>query len=106
MKALGRTIKGMIVGIAAMTAGAGTFAIILGIYDKCMQIIARPFKDFKNNLIYVAPIVLGIIISVLFFGNAIVYAFNNYNSYMKLVFLGIMLRRYSTINKKSKQRWI
>ena len=45
-----KIIKGMIIGISAMTAGAGTFAIILGIYDRCMQIIANPFKNFKSNL--------------------------------------------------------
>lgn len=91
MNFLIKTIKGMIIGVAAMTAGAGTFAIILGVYYKCMEIIAKPFKNFKENLIYVAPIVLGILISALVFGRPIAYAYEHYNSYMKVIFLGVIL---------------
>ena len=47
-----KTIKGIIVGIGVLTAGAGTFAIVLGIYDRCMEIIAKPFKNFKENYFY------------------------------------------------------
>ena len=91
MNFLIKTIKGVIIGIAAMTAGAGTFAIILGVYDRCMEIIARPFKNFKENLIYVAPIILGIVVSALVFGKGIVYLLDNYNSYVKFAFLGIIV---------------
>ena len=75
-----KTIKGMIIGVSAMTAGAGTFAIILGIYDRCMEIIANPFKHFKSNLKYILPIVIGIGISVIIFGKFVLYCLANNKS--------------------------
>ena len=84
-------IKGMIVGVAALTAGAGTFAIILGIYDRCMEIIANPFKNFKENLKYIWPILLGILISAASCANLISFLLTNYNAYTRSAFLGIII---------------
>lgn len=91
MEFLIKIIKGMIIGVASLTAGAGTFAIVLGVYDRCMEIIAKPFKNFKDNLIYILPIILGILISVLLFKNGVIYLLENYSSYVKFAFLGIIL---------------
>lgn len=103
-----RFIKGMIVGVGTITAGAGTFAIILGIYDRCMEIIAKPFKNFKKNLIYVLPILLGIGLSILILKNPVVHMFNNYPSYVKCFFFGIILGGIPTLikqaNKKGKDK--
>lgn len=84
-------IKGMIVGVAALTAGAGTFAIILGIYDRCMEIIANPFKNFKENLKYIWPILLGILVSAASCANLISFLLTNYNAYTRSAFLGIII---------------
>lgn len=104
-----KTIKGVIVGVGFLTAGAGTFAIILGIYDRCMEIIAKPFKNFKDNLIYIFPILLGILISVIIFKNIVTILFNNFESYTKCVFLGIMLGGIPSLvnvaNKKGKNKF-
>lgn len=101
-----KTIKGMIVGLGSITAGAGTFAIVLGIYDKCMEIIAKPFKNFKDNIKYIFPIILGIIISVLAFKNIVTSLFINYEAYVKCVFFGIILgglpSLFKVANKKGK----
>ena len=51
-----KIVKGIIIGVASLTAGAGTFAIVLGIYDRSMEIIANHFKNFKDNLKYIWPI--------------------------------------------------
>ncbi|MBR3153166.1 MAG: DUF368 domain-containing protein [Clostridia bacterium] len=103
-----KVIKGIIVGIAAMTAGAGTFAIILGIYDRCMEIISNPFKGFKDNLKYIFPILLGIGISAIFFGNFVIYCLNEHNALTRCVFLGIIIGGVPTLfkiaNKKGFKR--
>lgn len=103
MDFLVKTIKGFIIGLASMTAGASVFAIALGIYDKCMEIIANPFKNFKKNLKYIFPIVLGILISVILFGKLIVYLLNNYEAYVKFAFLGIVLGGIPTLIKKANK---
>lgn len=99
-----KMIKGMIIGVSAMTAGAGTFAIILGIYDRCMEIIANPFKNFKSNLKYILPIVLGIGISVVIFGQLILYCLANYEAYFRCVLLGIIIGGIPTLIKVANKK--
>lgn len=96
--------KGLIIGIAALTAGAGTFAIILGIYDRCMEIIANPFKNFKENLKYIWPILLGIGISAACCANLISYLLTNYNAYTRSAFLGIILGGIPTLFRVANKK--
>ncbi len=92
-----KMIKGMVVGVAAMTAGAGTFAILLGIYDRCMEIISNPFKNFKENLKYILPIIVGILISVVIFGQVVIYLLSEYEAYTRCAFLGIIIGGIPTL---------
>ncbi len=99
-----KIIKGLIIGVAALTAGAGTLAIVLGIYDRCMEIIANPFKNFKENVKYIWPILLGIVISAACFANVVKFLLENYNAYTMCAFLGIIIGGIPTLiataNKK------
>lgn len=99
-----KIVKGMIIGVSAMTAGAGTFAIILGIYDRCMEIIANPFKHFKSNLKYILPIVIGIGISVIIFGKFVLYCLANYEAYFRCVLLGIIIGGIPTLIKVANKK--
>ena len=99
-----KMVKGMIIGVSAMTAGAGTFAIILGIYDRCMEIIANPFKHFKSNLKYILPIVIGIGISVIIFGKFVLYCLANYEAYFRCVLLGIIIGGIPTLIKVANKK--
>ena len=99
-----KMVKGMIIGVSAMTAGAGTFAIILGIYDRCMEIIANPFKHFKSNLKYILPIVIGIGISVIIFGKFVLYCLANYEAYFRCVLLGIIVGGIPTLIKVANKK--
>lgn len=99
-----KMIKGMIIGVSSMTAGAGTFAIILGIYDRCMEIIANPFKNFKSNLKYILPIVIGIGISVVIFGQFVLYCLENYEAYFRCVLLGIIIGGIPTLIKVANKK--
>lgn len=94
-----RFIKGLIIGVAALTAGVGTFAIILGIYDRCMEIIARPFRNFKQNLIFIIPILIGIAISAIGCAKLISFLLENYNAYTRSAFLGIIIGGIPTLFK-------
>lgn len=99
-----RFVKGMIVGAGTITAGAGTFAILLGIYDRCMEIIAKPFKNFKDNLIYMLPILLGIGVSFLVLKDPVAYAFNYYPAYIKCFFFSIILGGIPTLRKQADKQ--
>lgn len=97
-------IKGMIVGVAALTAGAGTFAIVLGIYDRCMEIIANPFKNSKENLKYIWPILLGILFSAACCANLVTYLLNEYNAFTRCAFLGIIIGGIPTLFKVANKK--
>ena len=92
-----KIVKGMIIGVAALTAGAGTLAIVLGIYDRCMAIIANPFKNFKENVKYIWPIVLGIVVSAVCCANLLTYLLGAYNAYTMCAFLGIIIGGIPTL---------
>lgn len=97
-------IKGMIIGVAALTAGAGTFAIVLGIYDRCMEIIANPFKNFKDNLKYIWPIILGIVLSAACCAKLVTYLLNEYNAFTRCAFLGIIIGGIPTLFKVANKK--
>lgn len=63
---LGLVIKGFIMGIAFIIPGVsgGTLAVYLGIYQKMLHAIGNIFKDFKNSVITLFPIFLGIGLSI------------------------------------------
>ena len=68
-KYLGITVKGACMGAADVIPGVsgGVIATILGIYDVVIYKLNNLFKDFKNNVLYLLPLILGISISIQFF---------------------------------------
>lgn len=94
-----KIIKGIIIGIAALTAGAGTFAIVLGIYDRCMAIIANPFKNFKENLKYIWPIFVGILIGAACCAKLVIFLLDEYTAFTRCAFLGIIIGGIPTLIK-------
>ncbi|MBP3464271.1 MAG: DUF368 domain-containing protein [Clostridia bacterium] len=94
-----KIIKGIIIGIAALTAGAGTFAIVLGIYDRCMAIIANPFKNFKENLKYIWPILVGILIGAACCAKLVIFLLDEYTAFTRCAFLGIIIGGIPTLIK-------
>lgn len=103
-----KIFKGIIIGIASLTAGAGTFAIVLGIYDRCMEIISNPFKNFKENLKYIWPILVGIVFGAACCAGTVAYLLQNYNAYTMCAFLGIIIGGIPTLiataNKKGFEK--
>ncbi|MBN2541061.1 MAG: DUF368 domain-containing protein [Bacilli bacterium] len=58
--------KGFIIGIAFVIPGVsgGTLAIYLGVYKKLLHSIGNIFKEFKQSLMFLGPLFLGIGISI------------------------------------------
>ena len=52
---------GVVIGIAEIIPGVsgGTLAVLLNIYDKLIGSISRLTKNLKKNLLFLAPLVLG-----------------------------------------------
>lgn len=106
MNFLMNMIKGVIIGIGAVAPGVsgGTFAVILGIYDKLTDAIANFFKDYKNKLIFLIPLALGIGIGILGFSKIMKYLFENYESEVKFLFIGLMIGTLPFVVKEANKK--
>lgn len=84
---------GIIIGIGFIIPGVsgGVLATILGIYDTILDKLNNLFKDFKNNILYLLPMIVGVIISVLLFSKLILYLLNNKLNFISYVFIGLIL---------------
>ncbi len=107
-------LKGMIVGLANVIPGVsgGTLMITLGIYEKIINIISHFFKNFKENLKFVIPFGIGLVLAVLLFSKLIGFSLDKFPFATTLFFLGLilgglpMLWKKVKIKKKNISNWL
>lgn len=99
--------KGMILGIANIIPGVsgGTLAISLGIYKKIIKTISHFFKKFKENLVFVGCLGIGMLLSVVLLSKGIAYALEHHTLITKLFFIGLILGGTPLIYKKVKEKF-
>ena len=99
-------LKGMIVGIGAVAPGVsgGTFAVILGLYDKLTDAIGNFHVNFQKKLLFMMPIGLGVGMGILLFSHLMNALFENYNIEMKFLFIGLMLGTMPTVFKDANKK--
>lgn len=102
MKAFILYLKGFIMGIANIIPGVsgGTLAIILGIYENFISSISHLFKNFKENIKFLIPVVLGIGSSILILSGVIEYSYNNFPFSTMMFFVGLVLGGIPLLVKK------
>ena len=66
---------GILIGAGAIIPGisSGVFCVIFGIYEKIVNSITNLFKDLKNNLLFLVPILLGAVVGIILFGKILKY---------------------------------
>ena len=59
-------LKGMVIGIANVIPGVsgGTMMVTMGIYDKLIHCITHLFSELKKNLLFLAPIAVGMALAI------------------------------------------
>jgi len=99
-------IHGIIIGITGLIPGfgMGVCAIILKKYDRVMAILAHPFKDFKNNLKFVVPTVIGIAIGMYTFMGIVEFFLKNYHIQTMYLFLGFALGGLPLVFKQANKK--
>jgi putative membrane protein len=102
MKNLIIFIKGFLFGAANVIPGVsgGTMAIILGVYERILNIFGYFFKDLKENIKFIIPFLLGIFLSVFVMSNVISYALANYPMITFIFFIGLIVGGIPTLYKK------
>lgn len=74
---------------------SGVLCVILGIYEELLNAILTFFKNIKNNIKILFPIIFGIGIGTILFSNVLTYLFEKYEFQSKSIFIGLILRFYS-----------
>lgn len=93
MKSLSNFIKGIFIGSGAILPGisSGVICMVLGLYEKLLDSILNFFKDIKENLKFLFPIVSGAAVGIILFSNIVLYFFNTIPCQTKSLFIGLLL---------------
>lgn len=94
-----RMLCGAFLGISVIAPGisGSIMAVMMGIYDDLINIISNPFKKFKKNFIYLLPMGLGAVISVLLLLHALDFLFENYTVPAYLLFMSLIAGSVPTV---------
>ena len=97
-------LKGVIIGLASIIPGVsgGTLAVSMGIYDRIIHCINHLFRDFKNNVLFLLPIAIGMGIAVVFSAIGIDYLFEAFPLQTNLLFVGLILGSLPPMYNKVK----
>ncbi len=87
-----RMLCGFFLGVSVVAPGVSTsvMAVIMGIYRELIEIISNPFKNFKRNVLYILPMGLGAVLSVLLLIQGFTFLFDNYPTQFSLLFVGLV----------------
>ena len=97
-------LKGFVMGIANIIPGVsgGTLAIILGIYERFIGAISHFFSNFKDNIKFLLPIVIGIGLSLVTMSSVIDYSYEHYPMPTSIFFVGLVIGGIPLLWNKTK----
>ena len=93
MRYLKNFLKGIIAGMGGIAPGlsGSVLLVILGIYESTVSAIGTLFKNFKKNILFLLPLLLGLFCGVLLFSKLVDYFLTHYECYTRYAFLGLVL---------------
>lgn len=105
MNFLQSCIKGIALGAGAILPGisSGVLCVIFGIYEKLVDSVLYFFKDVKNNIKFLCPLVIGGLIGVILFGNILKFLFSTYPIHTNFIFIGLILGSIPALLKKANE---
>lgn len=97
-------LKGMVIGIANIIPGVsgGTMMVAMGIYDKLIHCITHLFSEFKKNVLFLVPIVIGMGVAIIGSSFGIEMLFEKFPIQTNLLFIGLIVGGLPAIWKNVK----
>ena len=100
-------LKGICIGIAAVIPGlsGSIFAVVVGLYDRMVEAISTLFghSRFWKNILFLLPILLGVVAGVLLSTKAVLWVCENYTGPAYAFFIGLVLGSVPLILNKTSQ---
>lgn len=103
-----RMLCGAFLGISVIAPGisGSIMSVIMGIYDELITIISNPFKNFKKNVVYILPMVIGAGISMVALLKALDFLFAHYTVPSYLLFMSLIVGSIPTVIEEAKKNKI
>ena len=100
-----RILCGFFLGIAVIAPGVSgsVMAVMMGIYNELITIISSPFKNFKKNFIFLFPMGIGGVVSVISLIQVLKFMFEIYPIPSFLLFFGLIGGSLPTIFKEANE---
>ena len=102
-----RLFYGLLIGLGKIIPGVSgsVIALSLGVYEQSINSINHFFRDIKKNTLYLLPLGIGILISIIFSSKIVIKLLNNYYLPTILFFLGLILGGIQDIRKQISIRY-
>lgn len=86
-------LKGIVAGIGGVAPGlsGSVLMVIMGVYEKTVHAIGTLFQNFKNNIRYLLPLVLGMGCGVLIFSRAVDFLLHHFEFETRYAFVGLVI---------------
>lgn len=99
-------LYGLIIGIGFIIPGVSgsVLATILGVYNETLDKLSNIKKNFKENVLYLFPLIFGILISVLLFSKLILFFLNNHLNFISYIFIGLIIGCLPYLFKEIKNK--
>lgn len=103
-----RIFCGAFLGISVIAPGisGSIMAVMMGIYDELIEIISNPFKNFKKNVVYLIPLGIGAVISIIALLKALDFLFENYTVPAYMLFMSLIAGSIPTVIDEAKKEKI
>jgi len=98
-------LKGIVVGMGGITPGlsGSVLLVIFGLYQKTVDSIGNLFKNFKKNLLFLIPLVLGMGVGILGFSKLADFFLDNFEMQTRIFFLGLVIGTLPLFYKEVKK---
>ncbi len=95
-------VKGFVMGSANIIPGVsgGTLALILGIYERFISAISHFIENFKENIRFLFPLLLGMGLAILSLSHVIDYSYTHFPIPTTTFFMGLVLGGVPLLAKK------
>ena len=97
-------LKGFVMGVANVIPGVsgGTLALTLGIYERFISSISHFFSKLKENIKFLLPIGIGMVLAILSMSRIISYSYEHFPIPTSLFFVGLVIGGIPLLFQKVK----
>lgn len=106
MESVKHFLKGIIAGIGGIAPGlsGSVLLVIMGLYEKTIHALGTLFKHFKQNVKFLLPVCLGMVLGVLLFSKVVDFLLANFETPTRFAFLGLVLGTIPLFYKQVRKK--